>query len=224
MLANLTDNTNFHFRIQTYLRTWLCTSGGMVEYSHLGRASSKVDPSIAQGMNSAFMALIYAQMVQASPANLEAKKYTNKENAKRYSCWAQSQARYILGDVSQSYYIGFGPDAPTHISDRASSCPKDAETPCSFLNSFYTPGPNPHLPIGGLVYGAGLDGDSFKDRRSGSNQTWVSHAYNAGLTGVFAGLNQMALGSNGYDQCLRDYHIASKTIPLNVCPTNRKGT
>ena len=218
MLANITGDATFHYVIQAYLRNWLCTSGSAIEYSPLGRAFSKHDPSLAQGMNSAFMALNYAHMVQASEANLEADKYTNEEYAKRYSCWAQSQARYVLGDVSQSFYTGFGPDAPTHISDRASSCPNDAQTTCNFLNSYYTPEPNPNIPIGGLVYGAGLDGDNFKDQRSGSKQTWVSHAYNAGLTGVLAGLNQMAIGDRGYDQCLQDYRVASKTIPLDVCP------
>ena len=165
-------------------------------------------------MNSAFLALIYGQMVAPSEANIEADRYTNEEYAKRYNCWAQSQARYILGDVTQSFYVGYGGNSPKHISDRASSCPADNQTSCSFLNAYYTPNPNPNVPTGGLVYGAGLNGDYFLDQRSGSNQTWVSHTYNAGLTGVFAGLNQMASGNSGYDQCLQGYGVLSKTISL----------
>lgn len=214
LLANITDDTTFHYTIQTYLRNWLCTSGDTIEYSGLGRAFNRNDPSLAQGMNSAFLALIYGQMVAPSEANIEADRYTNEEYAKRYNCWAQSQARYILGDVTQSFYVGYGGNSPKHISDRASSCPADNQTSCSFLNAYYTPNPNPNVPTGGLVYGAGLDGDYFLDQRSGSNQTWVSHTYNAGLTGVFAGLNQMASGNSGYDQCLQGYGVLSKTISL----------
>ena len=168
LLANITDDITFHYDIQTYLWNWLCSSGDAVESSPLGRAYSRYDLSLAQGMNSAFMALIYAQMVQPCEANLQADRYNNQTYAKQCSCCAQSQVRYILGDVSQSLYIGFGPDAPTHISDRASSCPKDAQTACHFLNSYYTPDPNPNIPTG-LVYGAGLGGDAFRDQRSGSN-------------------------------------------------------
>lgn len=218
LLASITGNPVLQFSVATYLRNWMCTSEA-IKYSDLGRAFNIYDPSLAPGMNSALMALIYAQMLQASEANPQAGTSTNTTNSTQYSCWAQSQARYVLGDVSQSFYIGFGPDAPTHISDRASSCPEDAHTTCNFLNSYYAPNPNPNIPVGGLIYGAGRNGDDFTDQRSGSNQTWVSHAYNAGLTGVLAGLNQMVSGNSGYDQCLQDYGVASKTIPLNVCPT-----
>lgn len=217
LLANITDDHSFHYTVQVYLRNWLCTSGDAVEYSDLGRAYSKTDPSLAQGMNSAFMALIYAQMIAPSEANLEADRYTHEEYAKRYSCWAQSQARNVLGNATPSFVVGAGTDAPTHISDRASSCPEDPLTPCGFLNAYAPLDPNPNLPIGGLVYGPGLGGDAFQDQRSGSNQTWVSHAYNAGLTGVFAGLNQMVSGDGGYGQCLQDYGMSGKTLPLNVC-------
>ena len=170
-------------------------------------------------MNSAFLALTYAQMITPSEAKLEADRYTHEEHAKRYSCWAQSQARYVLGDVTPSLIVGAGSYAPTHISDRASSCPKDPQAPCTFLNAYIPRDPNPNLPTGGLVYGSGLGGDDFQDQRSGSNQTWVSHAYNAGLTGVFAGLSQMASSNGGYDQCLEDFGMSGKTLRLNVCTT-----
>lgn len=217
LLANITDDTTFHYTIQTYLRNWLCTSGDTIEYSGLGRAFNRNDPSLAQGMNSAFLALLYAQMIEPSAANIEADKFVNEEYAKRYNCWAQSQARYILGDVTRSFLVGVGSGTPTHVSDRASSCPKDNQTTCSFLNAYLTPDPNPVVPTGALVYGAGLDGDYFLDQRSGVNDTWVSHTYNAGLTGVFAGLNQAASGNSGYDQCLQGYGVLSKTI--SICNT-----
>ncbi|KAL3150937.1 hypothetical protein ABBQ32_000684 [Trebouxia sp. C0010 RCD-2024] len=213
LLANITDDNTFHYSVQLYLRNWLCTSGDTIEYTGLGRAFNRNDPSLAQGMNSAFMALLYAQLIEPSAANIEAGTLVNEGYAKRYKCWAQSQARYILGDVTRSFYVGFGKNPPTHLSDRASSCP-GRDVQCSFLNAYYTPNANPNIPTGALVYGAGLNGDYFVDQRSGSNVTWVSHTYNAGLTGVFAGLSQMASGNTGYDQCLQGYGVLSKTISL----------
>ncbi|KAL3152997.1 hypothetical protein ABBQ38_012024 [Trebouxia sp. C0009 RCD-2024] len=191
LLANITDDNTFHYTIQHYLHNWLTASDDAIEYSGLGRAFNRNDPALAQGMNTAFLALLYAQLIDGSKAPSELSRYSNNSMATQYKFWAQSQARYVLGDVSRSFYVGFGSDAPTHIQDRASSCPKDAQIECNFQNAFYTPNPNPNTLAGALVYGPGLKGDHFVDQRSGSNETWVSHVYNAGLTGVFAGLSQM---------------------------------
>ena len=169
----------------------MCTSGDEVEYSPLGCAFSKYDPSLAQGMHSAFMALIYAQMKLT--LKLTVPRRTPSDTAVGHSL--RPATFWVMFHKACLLVL-----ALMHITDRASSCPEDDQTPCNFLNRYTTP--NPNIPAGGLVHGAGLDGDNFKDQRPGSNQTWVSHAYNAGLTGVFAGLNQMALGSSGYDQCL----------------------
>ena len=214
LLANITDDTAFHYRIQQYLRNWLCTSGNTIEYSKMGRAFNTNDASLAQGMNSAFLALIYAQMVQDSEANIEADRYTNPNYARRYLCWAQAQARYILGDDTRSFFVGVDNNPPKHIYDRASSCPKNNQTQCNALNSLYTPQPNPNIPTGALVYGPGLNGDYFVDQRSTSNETYVSHEWNAGITGTFAGLNQLVSGNSGYDQCLQGYGVLSKTISI----------
>ena len=216
LLANISDTTNmaFHYRIQTYLRNWLCTSGNTIQYSKLGRAFNTNDASLAQGMNSAFLAMLYAQMVQESQANVEAKRYTSANSAKRYLCWAQAQARYVLGDYTRSFIVGIGNNAPTHIYDRASSCPKDNTTTCNALNALHNPKPNPNTVTGALVYGAGLNGDYFIDQRDTTNGTMVSHLYNTGITGTFAGLAQMVTGNSGYDQCLQGYGVLSKTIDI----------
>ncbi|KAL3140940.1 hypothetical protein ABBQ32_005469 [Trebouxia sp. C0010 RCD-2024] len=191
LLANITDGNTFHYNIQQYLHNWLTASDDAIEYSRLGRAFNRNDPSLAQGMNTAFLALLYAQLIGGYKAPSEVSRYSTNSMANQYKFWAQSQARYVLGGVSRSFYVGFGSDAPIHIQDRASSCPKDAQVPCNVLNAFYTPTPNPNTPAGALVYGPGLKGDYFIDKRSGSNETWVSHVYNAALTGVLAGLSQM---------------------------------
>ena len=164
-------------------------------------------------MNSAFIAAIYSQMVQDSEANVEADRYTNSDYSKRYLCYAQAQTRYVLGADTRSFFVGFD-DAPTHIYDRPSSCPSSGESTCNSLNALYTPQANPNLPQGALVYGAGTNGDYFLDERSSTNETMVSHAYNAGLTGTFAALSAMASGNSGYDQCLQGYGVLSKTISL----------
>ena len=71
------------------------------------------------------------------------------------------------------------------------------------MNALYDPSANPNTVTGDLVYGPGLNGDDFMDQRSSTNKTMVSHEYNAGITSTFAGLNQMASGNSGYDQCLQ---------------------
>ncbi len=124
LLANITDNTTFHYRIHEYLREWLCTSDDTIEYSQLGRAFNTNDASLAQGMNSAFLALVYAQMLQESEANVAADRYTNVTYAKQCMCWAQVQTQYILGDNTRSFIVGVDNNPPTHIYDRASSCPQ----------------------------------------------------------------------------------------------------
>lgn len=213
LLANITDDSTFHYSVQGYLRKWLCTSGDTIQYSQMGKAFNRNDASLGQTMNSAYIAVIYSQIIADTEANVEADRLTNAEYSKRYLCYAQAQARYMVGADTSSFVVGFA-DAPTHIYDRPSSCPSNNQTTCNSLNALYTPNANPNLPTGALVYGAGTNGDYFLDERSTTNETMVSHAYNAGITGTFAALSALVSGNSGYDQCLQGYGVLSKTIAL----------
>ena len=64
LLANITGDATFRYGTQRYLRKWLRTTDSPVTYSDLGRAINSNDPSLAQGMNSAFLGLLYEQLVE----------------------------------------------------------------------------------------------------------------------------------------------------------------
>ena len=86
---------------------------------------------------------------------------SNITMAHRYSCWARSQMKYILGDCGRSYVVGFGNSPPTHVHHRGASCPletgglgSNAPT-CDFPN-FNLATSNPNILYGALVGGASL--------------------------------------------------------------------
>jgi Glycosyl hydrolase family 9 len=61
--------------------------------------------------------------------------------SKRYVCWAKGQMRYMLGDVSDSFVVGFGPQGTTYprrAQDRGASCP-DPPAPCNAITGLYNP-------------------------------------------------------------------------------------
>ncbi len=41
-----------------------------------------------------------------------------KHQAKKYNCWAESQARYLLGSGPRSFMVGYGHNPPTHSLDK----------------------------------------------------------------------------------------------------------
>ena len=57
----------------------------------------------------------YGDIVTPSTAPMQATKFSNNNLATRYKCWAEGQARYVLGDNTQSYIVGFGTKYPTHV-------------------------------------------------------------------------------------------------------------
>ena len=43
-----------------------------------------------------------------------------KHQDKKYNCWAESQARYVLGSGPRSFMVGYGHNPPTHSLDKVS--------------------------------------------------------------------------------------------------------
>ena len=73
-------------------------------------------------VNAAFMALMYADMVESTAAS----------SAHVYKCWGLSQVRYMLGDAGHSLVVGVGKDPPKRTQDRAAGCPEPPQVrPCS---------------------------------------------------------------------------------------------
>ena len=69
---------------------------------------------------------------------------------------ARLQVRYMLGSSGQSFVVGWGANAPSHIPDPAASCPASVQ-PCTGLVAtspqYSSPDPNPHVLSGALVSG-----------------------------------------------------------------------
>ena len=59
------------------------------------------DDPLRNAANAAFVSVVFA-----------------KHQPKKYNCWAESQARYVLGSGSQSFMVGYGRRSPTHSLDK----------------------------------------------------------------------------------------------------------
>jgi cellulose synthase/poly-beta-1,6-N-acetylglucosamine synthase-like glycosyltransferase len=221
LLAELTDDTNFHYQAQQYLRDWLCTQTGIIKYTDAGRAFNFYQPDLAGTMNAAFLAAVYGNHITPNSANTY--KYNNAFKAQRYTCFARQQMQYVLGDPGRSSVVGFGTNPPTHIFDRASSCQPSVfntttnttnSPPCNVLNALYNPSPNPDQPVGALVSFETF-GDSLSDVRTG-NDTRVSIDFQPGWAGTMAGLNQI---SGTYEECLQGFGVLSSNA--GICNTDQ---
>jgi len=196
LLADITNRASFHDFSQEYLDAWLCGSAGTTSYTELGRAYNTLDSTSGQTMNAAFLSFIYGQVLSSCNSTDE----SVDDLAQQYMCWARSQADYMLSNDTGSFVVGYG-NAPTHIQERASSCPANQSAVCDANDALYSPGPNPFVLTGGLVYGPGQDSDTLVDARSGISDTMISIENNAGLTGVMAALNQLLSGDDDSVEC-----------------------
>jgi hypothetical protein len=66
--------------------------------------------------------------------------------ANRYSCWARSQAKYILGDCGRSYIVGYGNNPPSHEHHRCGRL-----LPCPCRCSGVSAHPPASRPLGGTI-------------------------------------------------------------------------
>lgn len=169
--------------IKSLLLKWICAATEDINYTPKGRAQSAKDPSLAATVNVAFLALQYGKWLE----------FNNIRGAKSYQCWALSQALYILRDSQQgadpySLLVGFGDSYPTHVYDRAASCPAPGQGPCTELNKIQG-WPDPNVLVGALVHGpASLTDELIEVRADGVVDTLVRLDWNAALPGLLAGV------------------------------------
>jgi hypothetical protein len=132
--------------------------------------------------NQAFMALLYNRAYKAD----------RSRRALVYSCFARKQLRYMLGESGQSYVVGVGSSPVCRPHHRAASCgPLGSRCDCSALRN---PGCNPNTLYGALVGGPGPK-DDFNDARNNYQQNEVALDWNAGFSGVLAGLASGSVSS-----------------------------
>jgi endoglucanase len=176
LLAKLTGQAQYKHDAERWLDYW--TVGykeQRVQYSPGGLAWLDQWGSLRYAANTAFIALVYSDWVDAADpvgaATLRA----------RYHDFAVKQINYILGDNPQhrSYEVGFGNNPPLNIHHRTSHG--------SWANDLNTPTNQRHILYGALVGGPGND-DSYADNRSDFTKNEVADDYNAGFTGALARL------------------------------------
>ncbi|GBF92005.1 endoglucanase A [Raphidocelis subcapitata] len=135
---------------------------------------------------------------QALMALLHNKAYKGEypHRALVYACFARKQARIMLGETGRSYVVGVGTNPVCRPHHRASSCGAlSGRCDCSALRN---PGCNPNVLYGALVGGPNADGE-FKDDRNNYEQNEVALDWNAGFSGVLAGL--AAGGMPSWEEC-----------------------
>ncbi|KAK9827642.1 hypothetical protein WJX81_002329 [Elliptochloris bilobata] len=173
LLAQLDASNSGHASaVEGILGSWV-TGDGQVQYSPAGLAWGQDWGSLRMTANAAFLALVYAK--QIAP--------TNPGVAAKYSCWARSQVRYMLGDAGRSYVVGYGKDPPQRAHHRGASC-RPGNCSGAQLSS---PDPNPNVLTGALVGGPRQD-DSYNDTRGDYSHNEPAVDYNAGFSGALAAL------------------------------------
>ncbi|WIA22858.1 hypothetical protein OEZ86_009804 [Tetradesmus obliquus] len=135
--------------------------------------------------NQAFMGLLHGKLYPEQ-----------SRRATVYTCFARKQARLMLGEAGQGYVVGIGNSPPCRPHHRAASCLATPEQPCD-CSAYFNTGCNPNTIYGALVGGPTKD-DVFTDTRWNYEASEVALDWNAGFTGMMAGL-----ASNGisWEQC-----------------------
>ncbi|CAL8464163.1 g3698 [Coccomyxa elongata] len=193
LLAAQTSDTKYGAEVQRFLEAWITGTDG-VTYTPNGLAWGSEWGSLRFVGNAALIASVYSKAIAASDAT----------KAHRYSCWARSQMKYILGDSGRSFVVGFGKNPPTHIHHRGASCPPEqlpwgSNNPTCDYSDFSLSTSNPNVLTGALVGGPGKD-DSYADKRDDYQKNEVAVDYNSGFTGVLAFL---AGSPDSWDQCVQ---------------------
>lgn len=178
LLAEATGKQTYIDAIERNLDFWTSglPDGQRVAYTPGGLAWLTDWGSLRYAMGASFLALAYADVAK-DPAR-----------GQRYRAFARRQLDYVLGANPRgaSYVVGFGNGAPQH--------PHHKGAQGSWSNQPFQPATHRHVIYGAMVGGPALN-DSFTDRVEDYVTNEVGVDYNAAFTGVLAGVNQMAPGS-----------------------------
>lgn len=158
---------------ERYLDFWTVGAGpqnAKVQYTPGGLAWLLQWGSLRYASNTAFMALIYADMT------------SDPVKKARYADFGKRQIDYALGSnpAGRSYVCGFGVNPPKNPHHRTQHG--------SWANSINSrPTESRHILYGALVGGPGVN-DGYTDNRENYVNNEVATDYNAGFTGAIAKL------------------------------------
>lgn len=168
LLARITEDDTYSKAMEKHLDYWAGISNEHITYSPKGLAWLDNWGSLRYASTTAYVALIYSRWDGCTASK-----------ADKYFDFAESQANYILGDTGFSYLIGFGDKYPEHPHHRTAQG--------SYSNNMNEPAEHRHVLYGALVGGPDA-GDNYQDVVSNYNNNEVACDYNAGFTGLMAGL------------------------------------
>lgn len=171
LMAQLTGNNEYMTDAERWLDYWSDGyNGQQINYSPGGQAHLDTWGSLRYASNTAFVAMVYADVIAVS----------NPTKSAQYRDFGIGQINYILGDNPQnrSYVIGFGNNPPINPHHRTAHG--------SWANSLQTPTDNRHILCGALVGGPSSPNDQYVDDRSDYIANEVACDYNAGFTGAMA--------------------------------------
>ncbi|KAK9803902.1 hypothetical protein WJX72_003331 [[Myrmecia] bisecta] len=167
-------NRDYRNRVETFLDAWMYANSGVV-YTPAKFSYHGSDAPLRNAANAAMIAMLY-------------RKDTNP-SSKTFQCWSEYTARYILGDITRSFMVGFGKDYPTKPMSQAASCPglPASNAVCTQGSALYSSAPNPHVLEGAIVAGPPKPDDQFTNSRTDPSNR-VALDYNAGFTSLLASL------------------------------------
>ncbi len=173
LLAQLTGQSQYMQDTERWLDYWTDGyNGERVPYSPGGQAVLDTWGSLRYASNTAFVALLYADVIAAS----------NPTKSEVYRDFGIAQINYALGDnpLNRSFVIGFGNNPPLDPHHRTAHG--------SWANSLSVPTQTRHVLYGALVGGPSAPNDQYTDDRSDYIGNEVACDYNAGFSGALARL------------------------------------
>lgn len=176
--ANNSEGVDLDYQLSTFRATWQQNQNGITSTPK----GLSIPPlggwgNLRHALNAAFVSALHA-------------KYTPSASERAADlAYAKRQLDYALGSAGRSFVVGFGTNPPTHAHHRGASCP-DAPAACGW-DQFNTPNPNPQVLYGALVGGPAATDTDYSDVRNNYQSNEVAVDYNAGYTGVLAGLIQL---------------------------------
>ena len=184
------SNSEYKESVERYLDWWTTGyDGEKITYTPKGLAWLDQWGALRYSTTTAFLACVYADW-----------EGTDKEKAKTYMEFAQSQADYALGSTGRSFVVGFGENSPQSPHHRTAHG--------SWADSQTVPEKHRHILYGALVGGPDSS-DSYTDDIGDYVSNEVACDYNAGFVGLLAKMYQLYGGSpdpefNGIEEITED--------------------
>jgi endoglucanase len=171
LLAKLTGKAVYKADIERHLDFWTDGYNGQrITYTPGGLAYLDIWGALRYALNTGFLAVYYQDAA------------TSTAKGTKYQTFARQQMNYALGNNprNSSYVCGFGNNPPTKPHHRTAHG-------CWSNNLTGPPAETRHVLYGALVGGPG-NNDAYTDDRGNYTTNEVACDYNAGFSGLLAGL------------------------------------